>query len=100
MKLKGWRDLETGVVVPEPGSSVGYKSGTWRAFRPIIDMEKCINCMICWIYCPDSCIMVKDSKLVEIDYEHCKGCGICANECPKEAISMIEEDKAKAEEAK
>ena len=100
MELKGWRELETGVVILEPGNSIAYKSGTWRAFRPIIDMGKCIHCMICWVYCPDSCVMVKDSKLVGIDYEYCKGCGICARECPKKAITMIEEVKARMEEAK
>ena len=100
MELKGWRELETGVVILEPGNSIAYKSGTWRAFRPIIDMGKCTHCMICWVYCPDSCIMVKDSKLVGIDYEYCKGCGICARECPKKAITMIEEVKARMEEAK
>ena len=100
MELKGWRELETGVVILEPGNSIAYKSGTWRAFRPIIDMGKCTHCMICWVYCPDSCIMVKDSKLVGIDYEYCKGCGICARECPKKVITMIEEVKARMEEAK
>ena len=100
MELKGWRELETGVVILEPGNSIAYKSGTWRAFRPIIDMGKCTHCMICWVYCPDSCIMVKDSKLVGIDYEYCKGCGICARECPKKVITMVEEVKARMEEAK
>ena len=100
MKLRGWRELEPGAVIVEPGNTVEYKSGKWRAFRPVIDYEKCINCMICWIYCPDGCIMVKDSKVEGFDLEHCKGCGICAHECPKEAITMVEEAKAIKEEAK
>ena len=100
MRLKSWKELETGVVILEPGSSVQYQSGTWRTFRPIIDMEKCTHCMLCWVYCPDSSIMVNDSKVIGIDYEHCKGCGICARECPREAISMVEEAKARKEEAK
>ena len=100
MKLRGWRELEPGAVILEPGNTVEYKSGKWRAFRPVIDYEKCINCMICWVYCPDGCIKVKDSEVAGIDYEHCKGCGICAHECPKEAIIMVEEAKAIKEEAK
>lgn len=100
MRLKSWKELETGVVILEPGNSVVYRTGTWRAFRPIIDMERCTHCMFCWLYCPDGCIIVKDSKVIGIDYEHCKGCGICARECPREAVSMVEEAKARMEEAK
>ena len=100
MGLKGWKELEAGAVILEPGSSVEYKTGAWRAFRPVIDMEKCIHCMICWVYCPDCCIMVNDSKVEGVDYEHCKGCGICARECPKKAIAMVEEAKVTMEEAK
>ncbi len=100
MRLKGWKELELGGVIVEPGSTIKYKSGTWRAFRPVRDMEKCIHCMTCWVYCPDSCIKVSDSKIEGFDYEHCKGCGICAYECPKEAITMVEEAKAIMEETK
>jgi pyruvate ferredoxin oxidoreductase delta subunit len=38
--------------------------------------------MICWVYCPDSAVIVKDGKVQGFDYDHCKGCGICAHECP------------------
>ncbi len=100
MALKGWKELELGGVILEPGNTIEYQSGKWRVFRPVLDMEKCIHCMICWIYCPDSSIEVKDSKIEGFDYEHCKGCGICARECPKEAIIMVKEAKAIKEEAK
>jgi len=56
--------------------------------------------MFCWLYCPDGSILVKDSKVIGIDYEHCKGCGICARECPKKVVTMVEEVKARMEEAK
>lgn len=95
MGLKTWREMELGAMVVEPGNSVDYKTGTWRSIRPIIDLEKCTHCMICWIYCPDTCIKINDSKVVGIDYDHCKGCGICAYECPVNAIAMIEESKAR-----
>jgi len=81
-----------GAVVLEPGSSLKYKTGDWRAFRPFVKTEKCVNCLLCWIYCPDSAI-VRREKWVEVNYDYCKGCGICSKECPKEAISMVEEQK-------
>ena len=88
----GWKSLPIAAVVPEPGSSLKYKTGDWRAFRPIVEKEKCVNCLICWIYCPDSSIMRRE-KWVEINYDYCKGCGICARECPTKAITMTEEKK-------
>ena len=91
-KKPGWKSLPIGGVVLEPGSSLKYKTGDWRAFRPLVDKEKCVNCLLCWIYCPDSSIVRKE-KWVEVNYDYCKGCGICAHECPKEAIKMVEEEK-------
>ena len=88
----GWKSLPIGAVVVESGSSVKYKTGDWRAFRPVVDKTKCVNCLLCWIYCPDSSI-IRREKWVDVNYEHCKGCGICAHECPTKAIEMVEEQK-------
>jgi len=88
----GWKSLPIGGVLLEAGSSLKYKTGDWRAFRPLVDREKCVNCLLCWIYCPDSAI-VRAEKWVEVNYDYCKGCGICAHECPKEAIRMVGEQK-------
>jgi len=88
----GWRSLPIGAVLLEPGSSLKYKTGDWRAFKPVVDREKCVNCLFCWIYCPDGAIVRKE-KWVEVNCDYCKGCGICAKECPKDAIEMVEEQK-------
>jgi len=88
----GWKFLPMAATVTEPGSSLKYKTGDWRAFKPMVDKEKCVNCLLCWIYCPDSAI-IRQEKWVEINYDYCKGCGICAHECPKQAIKMEEEQK-------
>jgi len=88
----GWKSLPIGGVLLEPGSSLKYKTGDWRAFRPVVDKEKCVNCLFCWIYCPDASIVRKE-KWIEVNHDYCKGCGICAKECPKDAIKMTEEQK-------
>jgi len=93
MKEKGWKDIPIGGLILEPGNAINYKTGSWRTFKPVRDEEKCTHCLLCWIYCPDSSIIVEDGKVKGIDYEHCKGCGICSTQCPVNAIKMIEEAK-------
>jgi len=46
---------------------------------------------MCWLYCPDSSVIVSDEKMKEFDYDHCKGCGICAKVCPVKCIKMEKE---------
>ncbi|MEA3485168.1 MAG: 4Fe-4S binding protein [Candidatus Aerophobetes bacterium] len=93
MKEKGWKQIPIGGLILEAGNAEKYETGSWRAFRPIRDEEKCTNCLICWIYCPDSSIIVEEGKIKGIDYTHCKGCGICAAQCPRKAIKMVEEGR-------
>lgn len=66
------------------------KNAGWRNFRPVIDEQKCVGCLQCYLYCPDGVIFKKDKK-VSVDYDFCKGCGICKNICKIQAISMEEE---------
>jgi len=87
----GWRDIPIAGMIVEAGNAVRYRTGEWRAFRPIVDHEKCTNCLLCWIYCPDSSILVEQEEMVGYDYDHCKGCGICASICPVDAIEMVQE---------
>jgi pyruvate ferredoxin oxidoreductase delta subunit len=85
-----WHELTKGGLMVNPGSAEEYKTGDWRTERPIWNGEKCISCMLCWMYCPDASIKIVDGKVAGIDYDHCKGCGICAAECPPKvkAIEM------------
>ncbi len=90
MPEKGWKELPRGLII-EPGNSVNYETGSWRALRPIINLEKCPHCMFCWLFCPDGSIIVKNSQVTGVDLRYCKGCGICAVECPRQVITMVEE---------
>lgn len=86
--LRGWRELPLGGVTFK--LSTEYKTGNWRALRPVIDQNKCVKCMLCWIFCPDMAITWNGAQ-VEVDYDYCKGCGVCAQECPAKAIEMVPE---------
>jgi pyruvate ferredoxin oxidoreductase delta subunit len=80
-----------GAVIPEAGNSHDYVTGGWRSERPYRDDEKCTQCLLCWVFCPDSSVLVEDEKVTDFDLDHCKGCGICAHECPPNAIEMVPE---------
>jgi len=90
-ELKTWKELPLGGVVPGGTTPEINKTGSWRAERPIWHEDKCIQCLQCWLHCPDDSILTKQQKMVGIDYDHCKGCGVCAAICPKDAITMIPE---------
>ncbi len=94
--------LNEGGIITEAGNAATYKTGDWRTNIPQFVEENCINCLFCWIYCPDSAVVLDTSgekaKVVGFNYDHCKGCGICANHCPpaakgKAAIVMVREEK-------
>lgn len=98
-RVNEWKadELPLGGVIPAAGNSDEYNVGGWRSERPVHDDEVCIQCMLCWIFCPDSSVVLEGGKVVGFDLAHCKGCGICANECPtnpkfgKKAIEMVPE---------
>jgi pyruvate ferredoxin oxidoreductase delta subunit len=89
---KPYQEILYGGIITEAGCSAVNKTGGWRSFKPVIDFEKCVNCMRCWMFCPDGIMSQKDEKIL-INYEYCKGCGICANQCPVDAIKMILEEQ-------
>lgn len=99
MKKKGWKEIPIGGVILEAGNAQKYLTGGWRTFRPLFNKEKCTNCLLCWIYCPDGSVIVEEERVEGFYYEHCKGCGICKEVCPFGAIEMVEEAKYQQEQA-
>jgi len=89
-----WREIPIGGVLTRAASALENKTGSWRAFRPVIDEPKCINCSFCVPNCPDNAIPFVNGKRGPIKLDYCKGCGICAAICPKGAIQMVMEEGA------
>ena len=74
------------------GSMLYNKTGAWRNIRPVVDLENCIQCGICWKFCPDMSIFI-ENEFPYVNFDYCKGFGICAEECPAKCIAMVEEEK-------
>lgn len=83
--------FEVVTTLSYPTKGAMGKTGSWRVFKPVLDKEKCVRCLRCWIFCPEGAIKRLDDDSVEIDYDYCKGCGICARECKVKAIVMERE---------
>ena len=92
-KKKNWKEIPIGGKIIEAGNAEKYDTGSWRTFRPEKNKIKCINCLQCWIFCPDSSTKVEAEKMVGFDYAHCKGCGIRAKVCPVKVIDMKKEER-------
>ncbi len=78
----------------EGGTCNDYYTGGWRKLVPVVDQDKCTNCLICWIVCPDSAVIVEEGKMIGFSLDHCKGCGICALECPDKVTAITMEEEA------
>ena len=106
--LVGWDDITQGSVltsfVGDATEIVHQKSeervysnynsytatvASWRVDKPIFNIDVCIDCQNCWVWCPDTSILSRDKQMLGIDYDHCKGCAVCAEVCPTNPKSLI-----------
>lgn len=88
-----WQELTVGAEIYEPATSMQVNTGEWRVMTPVWIEDKCKQCLLCFPFCPDSSIPVKDEKRKDFDFMHCKGCGICVKVCPFGAIDFVKEVK-------
>jgi pyruvate ferredoxin oxidoreductase gamma subunit len=66
----------------------------WRVSRPVIDLDHCTRCFLCFALCPEGAIALDAESFPIIDYDHCKGCLVCVTECPPRAIAEVREPEA------
>jgi len=74
----------------KPLISYSREVADWRIFHPVIDVDKCVGCKRCLVYCPEAAIMMSGGK-AGVSYDYCKGCGICIEECRVGAITSERE---------
>ena len=106
--LLGWDEVTQGSVLPSfegDASNIAqlkaeerdyshYNSYTatvasWRVQKPVFNIDVCIDCQNCWVWCPDSSILSRDKQMLGIDYDHCKGCEVCVEVCPTNPKSLL-----------
>ncbi len=115
--MKKWEadDYQLGATIPLGGTARENMTGSWRSTAiphfmkgtcqecetPKKDCpdfcadcsDSCQrDCLLCWISCPDACIVMRDGEIQGIDLDYCKGCGICALACPRGAIIMVRQN--------
>jgi pyruvate ferredoxin oxidoreductase gamma subunit len=76
------------------GNAVARQTGSWRVERPLVDLDICTRCGLCFVRCPDGAISLDEDGYPVIDYDHCKGCMICQQICPLRAIGSEMETRA------
>jgi 2-oxoacid:acceptor oxidoreductase delta subunit (pyruvate/2-ketoisovalerate family) len=88
-ELRLWSELAAGGAV-RPEEAVQPRTGGWRTgLKPEVDLSSCVNCLLCWLYCPDSAVRLDGTTFIGFDDDFCKGCELCAAVCPVGAIRMV-----------
>ncbi|MDD6039287.1 MAG: 2-oxoacid:acceptor oxidoreductase family protein [bacterium] len=98
----GYQTAPIGGINPWFGNSVTNDlSPSRQGYIPIFIKERCINCALCDVTCPDMVFRFEKgvykgrAMMVNqgLDYVHCKGCMRCVTICPSNAlVSAKEED--------
>jgi len=106
--LWGYRTAPIGGVLPLPGNTAHNDLQTSRTgWMPVLDRDKCIDCGMCDMVCPDLCLVWSTKsgddgkpvvKLDGIDYRYCKGCMRCVETCSTLAMTRETETPGLADE--
>jgi Pyruvate/2-oxoacid:ferredoxin oxidoreductase delta subunit len=86
------RDLAAGDPVAaarEVREAAGARRlGAWKPWFPVIDYERCTNCMQCLTFCLFEVYGVDERQTIRVQHpDHCKtDCPACSRVCPEAAI--------------
>ena len=80
-----------GPAIVAPGTSARRTTEGWRIERPVIHLEGCTRCVLCFALCPEGAIRLDAEHWPVVDYAHCKGCLVCVSECPTGTIEAVRE---------
>lgn len=80
-------DLLSGVEA-QRSKAGGRPAGEWKPWFPVIDYDRCTNCMQCLSFCLFGVYGVDGDKRIQVqNQDHCKtNCPACSRVCPEAAI--------------
>jgi len=78
----------TALVEAERESTRSAKHGEWKPWFPVIDFDRCTNCMQCLSFCLFDVYGTDDDQQIQVqNNDNCKtNCPACSRVCPEAAI--------------
>jgi len=78
----------TALVEEERTSTNAAQHGEWKPWFPVIDYDRCTNCMQCLSFCLFDVYGVDDEQEIQVqNNDNCKtNCPACSRVCPEAAI--------------
>ena len=78
----------TTLVEEERASTNAAQHGEWKPWFPVIDYDRCTNCMQCLSFCLFDVYGVDDEQQIQVqNNDNCKtNCPACSRVCPEAAI--------------
>ena len=78
----------TQLVEEERANSLAAKHGAWKPWFPVIDYDRCTNCMQCLSFCLFDVYGVDEEQEIQVqNNDNCKtNCPACSRVCPEAAI--------------
>ncbi|MAS92415.1 MAG: Fe-S cluster protein [Verrucomicrobiales bacterium] len=80
--------VETTRATLDAGMNQPGQTGAWKPWFPVIDYDRCTNCMQCLSFCLFDVYGVDDEKQIQVqNNDNCKtNCPACSRVCPEVAI--------------
>ena len=73
---KSYPEVPFAAIVPCPTvENDKMVTGNWRSLRPVVDMEACTSCKMCWLMCPDASVVYDEAEgisfnIKSVSYTH------------------------------
>jgi Pyruvate/2-oxoacid:ferredoxin oxidoreductase delta subunit len=85
-------------VETERAASQSAKHGEWKPWFPVIDYDRCTNCMQCLSFCLFGVYGVDAGKRIQVqNNDNCKtNCPACSRVCPEAAIMFRSTKRARS----